>query len=259
MLDLRSILRLAAGALLVSISGCGCIRTPGAELERMRQREDEMQADLRGAIHGEESEEAAPEEASGAASDDDGWETRYNSLLEEYAKKRCSYVVSDGLTVLGADIPPEVRLEVQIMLADCYEQMGDVARAKEFKADYEKSIEALVKSPGWKRGREAGKQVHGAVSRLKKAYKEDPFTPAGEEVRVAVGLAKELSEASPGDVLEATLPDGGEIVYSSDRERLIEKIGQTGQDDLAASIQHDPEFGYFFAIREKVPPADGSR
>lgn len=225
----------------------------------MRQLDDEMQADMRKAVHLEDEDEpveATPE----AAGDGGGWEERYRSLLEEYARKRCSYVVSDGLTVLGQDIPPEVRLEVQLMMADCYDQMGDGARAKEFKQEYESSIEKLAKSDAWKRGREAGKKVHGAVARLKKAYRgQDPFTPAGEEVRVAVSLARELSEASPGEVLDTTLPDGGEIFYSTDRERLIEKVGQTGQDALAASIQHDPEFGYFFAIREKLPGPDGTR
>jgi len=229
-------------------TGCGCIETPGDRLERMRV-EDELPDQLQ--VQSRTPEEAAPAETDASQWDREQWRSRLEDLYRYLDRDRCGEVLADGNRVLAYRPPESVVLEIHILLARCFEKIGDLARAREHRDLFLAGYRKLIESDEFKKQGVISERLHEGLKRLKERAGRDIFQVTGESARVNVGLAKRLADAAPQEILKDNLPDGATIYYCQDPQALEDDL--TGPEGPRLAIQRDPEFGYYFAIEEPEP------
>jgi hypothetical protein len=259
-------LLLAAGLAALALSGgCQCIRTPAGiradEMHRKLRQETERRAAaaVPDAVAGAAASPSPSPGASGASASPFETAQRLESLKAYQLIRRWDAVRHEGLALLTADVDEITRLEIYLILTEAFHESQDRERADEFANKFRKLFTDLQASDLLARHTRERASLLEAMRRMKRKGVPMVFAAADGEERANARLAGKLAASrAPADVLEESLPDGGQVWFSRDAEALQARV--SGIDRmLADAIQRDPEFEFYFAVRDPPPPAATGR
>ncbi|MBI4858731.1 MAG: hypothetical protein HY815_00410 [Candidatus Riflebacteria bacterium] len=235
------------------VPGCRCIKTPAS----MRAKD----AIAKKFMEENEQEKAGAAKASaspGATDPGSAFDTekRLETLRQYYALKRWDAVRHEGLALVTAKLDEILTLELYLVLAEAFHESGDKERSDEFSDKFKRLYASLAGSDRMKKMGKDRESLLNLVGRFKGRGRgtADLFaTPEGDE-RHGFRLDKKLRESKDGDVLEETLADGAVVYFSKKPEALVSRLESVDRE-LPDVIQRDPEFEYYYAIKEPAPPA----
>lgn len=254
---MRSARRWFLVALLVPalcVPGCNCIRTPAS----VRQ-EDEKRKQSKEEVARVDLPAAAPSPSASPGGTVFDVERRLEELRENFAAQRWESVRHDATALVTAGLDEVTKLEVLAMLLEALRETGDRERAREISDQFNKLYAALKTSERLAKDVKALERMNAMVARLKpKAANTDRFAEPEGEPRTSFKLAEKLRAGGDDEVMEHALPDGGTVYFSKSAAALESKVSGVSRD-LAAAIQREPEFQYYFAIAEAAPPSGAPR
>jgi len=229
--------------------GCQCIRTPRSI--RIREEMDtKIQKDL--ARRKEPMKPKPPTESKESNAFDA--RRRMESLREYYELKRWDAVRHEGLALATAEMSDFDRLELFLVLAEAFQSLGDQDRAGEYAAKARKLYEQIRESGQLTALAKERDSLLKMIGRVTARSGTDLFADEDGEPRQNVKLAQRLKDAKPEDVLEETLPDGAQVYFSHTPESLASRLEGVDRE-LVHAIQRDPEFNYYYALKEPTKDA----
>jgi hypothetical protein len=232
--------------------GCRCIRTPASI-----RASDEMQRQMKKDLETRETAAASPSPGDPAASAFD-IEGRLEGLRDSYASQRWDAVRHDGLALATAALDEVTKLEVYAMLVDAFRESRDRERSREFAEQFKALYDELRASPRIQKEARDRDRLLQVMGRFKRKAPTDLFADAEGEPRLNFKLADKLRSGGTGEVMEESMPEGGTVYFSRSPEALESRLSGVSRD-LAAAIQRDAEFEYYYAVAEPPPPAEKRR
>lgn len=246
----RVLVVLTVAALLFT-PGCNCVRTPHS----MKLEKNGVQESLSRPL-----DKVAPTPASSAGASSGGDPTspftvtnRMVRLREAAERSDWDDVKSEGMSLVNAGLDDITRLEVCFLVAEACHRTGDRDRARDFADQGRKLHRDLLESDLVKGARTDRAHWESILSRFKGKLLEDRFADQDGEARSSFDLAHKISTAPADGVVDHVLPDGAQVWASKSSDALMKHLVGVAPG-LEASIGRDPEFGYYFAIKETVTP-----
>lgn len=246
--------RLLLGAFLVPamfMPGCKCIRTPGSvRTENAKDKKPVETAKV-------DEPTASPSASASPGGTVFDVEQRLEELRENFAGQRWEAVRHDATALVTANLDEVTKLEVLAMLLEALRNSGERDRAREIAEEFAKLYEKLKTSDKLAADAKSRDRINAVMTRVKAqaAVAADRFAEPEGEARLSFRLAEKLKSGGEDEVHDAPMADGGTIYYSKSPAALEAKAAGLGPD-VAAAIQREPEFQYYFTIREAPLPAN---
>jgi len=148
------------------------------------------------------------------------------------------------------------KLGLLMMLVEAFAESGDRERANEYSVKFQKLHDRLREGGRFAQMGKERNALLQMVNRVKAKAPTDPFVAPDGEQRLGPKLARKLKEAREDEVLEESLPDGSHVYFSKKPDALQSKLDSVDRE-LAAGIGRDPEFDYYYAVKEAPRDAQG--
>jgi hypothetical protein len=250
---MRSVVRTLAIVAVVSSMllspGCRCIRTP-----RSIRIRDEMENKIKKDLSRRKDEskpEPTPDSRDMSVFDT---QRRMENLREYYELKKWEAVRHEGLALATAEMDDFARLELFLVLAEAFHSSGDPERADEFVNKARKLLEQIRESGQLAKLAKERASLLRMIGRMKSRSMADLFVEPDGEQRQGVILSRKLKDSRGDDVLEENLPDGARVYFCRKPEALSSRLEAVDRE-LVHAIQRDPEFDYYYAVKEPVRDA----